>query len=161
MTVQWHPIHWLFVALALASCAQDGQREAPTAWLPIQPPLTRCFLLANPDSATAFGACASSGIPLYIRISLLSELANGTVHEGAGQNAAIGNFTGTLENGLVTALCTYHTERGIAKAEVLFKMEAHGLRVATGETVESQGIRLFKNKENTTYGPLIPEVTCQ
>ena len=44
---------------------------------------------------------------------------------------------------------------------MLFKVEDGQLRVATGEMETSEGVILFKDKSQVTYGEPIPKVDCK
>ena len=89
--------------------------------------------------------------------------ANGDINFWLGSDTGAwtpGTFTGTLENGVVTALYTYSSEGETAKQEILFKLAEGGLRIGNGELVQDQGVWLFKDKGQAEYGDAIPEVPC-
>ena len=107
------------------------------------------------DGATVPGTVDS----LYIRLDILGELANGVYNWMPGEKDRMtGSFQGSIDDDLVTAVYTYSAEGRTAKQEVLFKVEDGQLRIATGDMETSEGVTLFKDKSQVTYGEPIPEV---
>ncbi len=99
---------------------------------------------------------------LYIRLDILGELANGVYNWLPGEKDRMtGSFQGSIDDDLVTAVYSYSAEGRTAKQEVLFKVEDGQLRLATGAMETSEGVTLFKDKSQVTYGEPIPEVNCK
>ena len=124
---------------------------------------SHCYLQVTRGAARIEGADTIPGPvdSLYIRLDIFGELANGVYNWLPGEkDSKTGSFMGTLENGIVTALYKYDAEGMYAKEEVLFTVESGGLRIGTGELVESEGVWLFKDKSRAEFGELIPEVPC-
>ncbi|MEO7080025.1 MAG: lipoprotein [Flavobacteriales bacterium] len=154
--------------LLLAACGQTGpevkgggKNTGPGKELVNE---THCYLQVThgapvvSDTGLAPGPVDS----LYIRMDVLGELVNGVYNWLPGEKDAMtGTFTGTLENGVVTALYTYRAEGETAKQEVLFKLADNGLLVGNGDLVKDQGVWLFKDKSRAEYGEAVPEVDCK
>lgn len=124
---------------------------------------THCYLQVTQHPPFVVDADTFPSTPdsLYIRLDLLGELANGVYNWLPGEkDSKTGSFTGSFENGIVTALYTYTAEGMTAKEEVLFQLEGNGLRIGTGELVESEGVWLFKDRSLAVYGNPLPEVPC-
>ncbi len=151
--------------LLLAAC--DPPHDAGLGPYPVkeQPANgSRCYLRRTLNPPMIADADTFPGTPdsLYIRLDVVGELANGVYDWIPGEkDSKTGTFTGTLENGLVTALYTYEAEGMTAKEEVLFKIEPDGLRIGSGELMESEGIWLFKDKSKAEFGPLVQAVACK
>ncbi len=159
-----------FVALVLllAACGQTGPETKGGGKVtgPTEQPVneTHCYLQVTHgapvvrDTGLAPGPVDS----LYIRLDILGELVNGAYNWlPAEKDAMTGTFTGTLENGVVTALYTYRAEGAMAKQEILFKLVDRGLLVGSGDLVQDQGVWLFKDKSKAEYGEAVPEVDCK
>lgn len=157
----------LWAIAVLTSCGPPGTDSKVAAPLDVpEAPasVSHCYLQITQCPPVIVGTDTFKGKldSLYIRLDILGELANGSYHGLHSNNERkAGSFTGTLENGVVTALYTSTTEGVPIKEEILFKVEPSGLRVATGEMVQSEGIRLFKNKGMAQFGTLVPEVPCK
>ncbi len=124
---------------------------------------SHCYLLVSRGAPQVNDTGLAPGPvdTLYIRMDVLGELVNGTYNWlPQEKDAKRGSFTGTLENGVVTALYSYTAEGVAAKEEVLFKLVDGGVRVGYGELVPNQGIWLFRDKGHAEYGDLVPEVHC-
>lgn len=125
--------------------------------------VSHCYLQVTQHPPFVVDADTFPSTPdsLYIRLDLLGELANGVYNWLPGEkDSKTGSFTGSFENGIVTALYTYTAEGMTAKEEVLFQLEGNGLRIGTGELVESEGVWLFKDRSLAVYGNPLPEVPC-
>lgn len=151
----------LAAALLPAAC---GERPAPDAQAGAQPAAsTHCYIQVTrhdpvvADNDTFPGPVDS----LYIRLDLVGNLANGVYDQFPGEHDPMtGTFTGTLEDGVITALYNMTTGGEEVRQEVLFRLTGTGLRVGHGELIEDQGIRLFKDKALATYGEEVPAVPC-
>ncbi len=125
---------------------------------------THCYLQVTHGSPEVSDTGLAPGPvdTLYIRMDVLGELVNGVYNWLPEEKDALtGTFTGTLENGVVTALYTYNAAGETAKQEVLFKLADGGLRVGNGKLVKDQGVWLFKDKSQAEYGDAVPEVDCE
>ena len=159
-----------FVALLLllAACGQAGQRTKGEGEKsgPADEPVneTHCYLQVTHGAPVVRDTGLAPGPvdTLYIRLDILGELVNGVYNWlPAEKDVMKGTFTGTMENGVVTALYTYRAEGKIAKQEILFKLTDRGLLVGTGDLVQDQGVWLFKDKSKAEYGAAVPEVDCE
>ncbi|MBZ0207034.1 MAG: hypothetical protein K8H89_11970 [Flavobacteriales bacterium] len=153
--------------LLLGACGQAGPDargiggDTGTAEEPMHE--THCYLQVTHGAPEVrdTGLVAGPGDSLFIRMDVLGELVNGVYKWlPLEMDAVTGTFTGTLENGVVTALYTYSSEGETAKQEILFKLAEGGLRIGNGELVQDQGVWLFKDKGQAEYGDAIPEVPC-
>jgi hypothetical protein len=98
---------------------------------------------------------------MWLKVNVLGDLVNGTYRwQPQEKDAKMGSFTGTLENGTITALLSYEAEGRPGQEEMVMKVDSGGLRIGSGERVEEQGIWLFKDKGALAFGPLVPETTC-
>lgn len=149
------------LALLLGACQQGGP-AASDPDTPVQP-TPHCYLLVTQGAPEMDGTDLAPGLvdSLYIRMDVLGELVNG-VYNWLPQekDAMTGTFTGTLENGLVTAVYSYTAEGMTARQEVLFKLEENGLRTGHGELVELEEVWVFKDRSLAEFGDLVPEVDC-
>jgi len=153
-----------YATILLTACGQPGRPPAEITDAGNAKPETHCYLRVtkNPPFVVDADTFPSTPDSLYIRLDILGELVNGVFNWLPGeQDPRTGTFTGTLEKGSVTAVYTYTTEDMTAKEEVLFNVAPGGLRVGTGELVESEGVWLFKDKSQATFGEPIPEVPCK
>lgn len=151
----------LLVACGTPDPATKDTAHANTQEKPVN--VSHCYLQVTKAPPVVVDADTFPGTPdsLYVRLDILGELVNGVYNWLPGEkDSKTGSFTGTLENGTVTALYTYDSEGMTAKEEVLFKVESAGLRIGTGELVESEGVWLFKDKSKASYGDPVPEVPC-
>ena len=162
--------HIAFIAatsLLLGSCGQPEStgRAAGENTVTSHPENeSHCYLQVTKGAPAVHGTDTIPGAvdTLSIKLDVLGELANGTYNwHPQEKDRKSGSFTGTLENGTVTALLTYTAEGITAKEEVLFKLETGGLRVGTGQLVQSEGVWLFKDKSQVSYGNPLREVPCK
>jgi len=149
------------LALLMGAC-QQGSPAGSDPGTPLQP-TTHCYILVTRGAPEMHGTSLVPGPvdSLDIRMDVLGELVNG-VYNWLPQekDAMTGTFTGTLENGLVTALYSYTAEGMTARQEVLFKLEEDGLRAGHGELVEREEVWVFKDRSLAEFGDLVPEVDC-
>lgn len=152
----------LAALLGVACSGTNAPQEAPQ--LAAQPPVqAKCFLQVTPgEPIVVDGDTLERPVDsLMIHMDLIGELVNGTYDFLPQETDPVqGSFTGTLENGLVTALFTYTTEGTTGKQEVLFRLEDGGLRIGNGEMTEAEGISVFKDKSKAAFGELVPESAC-
>lgn len=157
----------LLLLLLLIACGQEGPEakggggDAVTTKEPVNE--THCYLqvIHGAPEISDTGLVPGPVDSIVIRMDVLGELVNGVYNWlPEEKDAMTGTFTGTLENGIVTALYTYSTEGETAKQEVLFKLADGGLRVGNGELVQDQDVWLFKDKSQAEYGDAVPEVPC-
>lgn len=159
-------ISFLIASILLMACDDSGPAANDAAGLKIKEApvnVSHCYLQVTTSPPVVSGTDTFPGTTdsLYVRLDILGELVNGVYNWLPGEkDSKTGSFTGTLENGTVTALYTYDAEGMTAKEEVLFKVEDSGLRIGTGELVESQGVWLFKDKSQAGFGTLVPEAPC-
>lgn len=151
--------------LLLVACGSPGPATKDTASNAKEELVneSHCYLQVTKTPSAVVGTDTFPGTPdsLYVRLDILGELVNGVYDWLPGEkDSKTGSFTGTLENGTVTALYTYDAEGMTAKEEVLFKVDDGGLRIGTGELMESEGVWLFKDKGLAVFGKPIPEVPC-
>ncbi len=156
---------------AIALLATCGQPEESTSRYNIdanaqgEPEVeTHCYLRVTKgapsveDGLTIHGTVDS----LYIRLDILGELANGVYNRlSEEKDHMTGSFQGSIDDDLVTAVFTYTSEGMTGKQELLFKVEDGQLRVATGAMATSEGVTLFKDKSQVTYGEPVQEVDCK
>lgn len=153
----------LLFALLLGSCTPQADPFAGMNTAVESLPVSHCYLQVTTGAARASGTDTIPGPvdSLWISMDVVGELVNGEYRWlPAEKDRKTGTFTGTLENGVVTALLTYTAEGMNAKEEILLRPEAGGVRVGSGELARSEGVWLFKKKELATYGDLVPEVPC-
>jgi hypothetical protein len=125
---------------------------------------SHCYLRVTKGAPTIEGGDTIPGAvdSLYIRLDILGELANGEYNWlPEEKDPMTGSFQGSIADSVVTAVYTYTAEGETGKQEVLFRVEDGQLRVATGDMEESEGVYLFKDRSQVTYGGPIPEVACQ
>ena len=154
--------------LLLTACGQAGPESKTRAGetKPGKEPVneTHCYLQVTHGAPEVSDTGLAPGPvdTIYIRMDVLGELVNGVYNWlPEEKDAMTGTFTGTLEQGVVTALYTYNAEGETSKQEILFKLTDDGLRVGNGELVQDHGVWLFKNKSHAEYGEAIPEVDCK
>ncbi|HQV37459.1 MAG: hypothetical protein IPL81_05430 [Flavobacteriales bacterium] len=159
------------VVAGIALLAGCGQPEQPSSRYDIdanaqgEPEMeTHCYLQVAQGAPRIEGRDTIPGPvdSLYIRLDILGELANGVYNWlPEEKDHMIGSFQGSIDGDEVTAVYTYTAEGATGKQEVLFKVEDGQLRVATGEMETSEGVILFKDKSQVTYGEPIPKVDCK
>ncbi|MEO8732805.1 MAG: hypothetical protein ABI373_00605 [Flavobacteriales bacterium] len=163
-------LRWLVPTAALlliTACGHSEQKsrysiDASAKGEPVMD--SHCYLQVTRGTARIEGGDTLPGPvdSLYIKLDLLGELANGEYNWVPQEKDRMkGYFQGSFEDSLVTAVYTYTAEGKTQKMEVLFKIEDRSLRVATGEMEESEGVYLFKDKSQVSYGEPIPEVNCK
>lgn len=148
------------MALLAMACQEQGPAANSTG---ASAGSAQCFLQAAPGSPIVLDGdtLEQAWDTLYIRMDVLGELVNGVYNQlPYEQDPTTGTFTGTLENGVVTALYTYTTEGMETRQEVLFKLVDGGLRIGQGELVEREGAWVFKDKGQAEYGPVVPQAEC-
>ena len=148
-----------------------GQPDAPSSRYNVdlsakdEPEMeSHCYLQVTKGEPRIEGSDTIPGTvdSLYIRLDILGELANGVYNWLPGEKDRMtGSFQGSIDDDLVTAVYTYSAEGRTAKQEVLFKVEDGQLSVAIGAMETSEGVTLFKDKSQVTYGEPIPEVNCK
>ncbi len=79
----------------------------------------------------------------------------------AEKDSARGTLTGTIKNGIITAIYDYMIEGSKQKEEVVFKMEVNQLLVKKGELEEVDGILKLKNPATAEFSEVIPRVICK
>lgn len=79
----------------------------------------------------------------------------------AEKDSARGTLTGTIKNGIITAIYDYMIEGNNQKEEVVFKMEVNQLLVKKGKLEEIGGILKLKNPETAEFSEAIPRVICK
>lgn len=124
--------------------------------------VTRCFLQVTQATPSVAGmdTIATTADSLVVRMNLLGDLVNGIYEFTPGQKDRLsGTFQGHREGDLITALYTYQAEGTTGQVEVLFRLEPNGLRIGTGE-LTGDSIRVFKDRSNAIFGPLVPAVAC-
>lgn len=159
------------VMVAIALLAGCGQPEEPSSRYNIDanakgdPEMeSHCYLQVTKGEPRIEGSDTIPGTvdSLYIRLDILGELANGVYNWLPGEKDRMtGSFQGSIDDDVVTAVYTYTAEGRTAKQEVLFQVEDGQLSVATGAMETSEGVTLFKDKSQVTYGAAIPEVDCK
>lgn len=163
MTLSRIAIPVLLASLALAACTGQAPSPANDA-LPEQAPTTsHCFLqVTDGEPLVADGDTLERPVDsLVIRLDITGELVNGEYKWlPQEKDQMTGSFTGSVENGVITALYTYTAEGMTGKQEVLFKLTGDGLRVGSGEQVEADGVFVFKDRSKAAFGPVVPEVPC-
>lgn len=156
---------------AIAVLAACGQSDKPSSRYNIdadaqgEPKMkTHCYLQVTKGMPRIEGSDTIPGTvdSLYIRLDILGELANGVYNWLPGEKDRLtGTFQGSMEDSVITALYTYTAEGMTQKQEVLFKMDNGGLRIATGEMAESEGVNLFKDRSQISYGDPVREIPCK
>lgn len=159
----------LIAAITLLSAC--GQPEKPNSRYTIDANATgepemesHCYLEVSHRTPVIEGldTLPATTDSLYIRLDILGELVNGVYNWLPEQKDHMtGAFQGSIDDDLVTAVFTYNSEGVTAKQEVLFKVEDGQLRTATGAMETSEGVTLFKDKSQVTFGEAIPEVNCK
>lgn len=153
----------LVAILTSVGCSGPPASEGDASLREQAPTISRCFLQVTAgEPMVVDGDTLESPVDsLVVQLDITGELVNGR-YEWLPQEKdhMTGSFTGHLENGLVTALYSYATEGISGKQEVLFKLEATGLRIGSGDMVEDQGFSVFRDPSKAVFGPLVPQVDC-
>jgi hypothetical protein len=153
----------LLAGLFMAGCTGQAPSEKETVLPEQAPTVSRCFLQVTAgDPIVVDGDTLERPVDsLMVHLDITGELVNGEYNWlPQEKDQMTGSFTGTLENGVVTALYTYAAEGMTGKQEVLFKLAEDGLHVGSGDMVVAQGISVFKDKSKVEYSPAVPEVPC-
>lgn len=153
-----------FVFVLFAACDQAEKPATQTAAVADPVLGSHCYLQVTQGASRAEGKDTIAGPvdSLYIKMDVLGELVNGEYKWlPQEKDRKTGTFTGTLEDGIATVLLTYSAEGTSAREELLLKPEANGVRVGSGQMVESEGVWLFKDKSQAVFGELVPEVPCK
>jgi len=79
----------------------------------------------------------------------------------AGKDAARGTLSGTINNGIITAIYDYEIEGSNQKEEMIFKMEVNQLLVKKGVLEDVEGILKLKDPDNAKFSEAIPRVLCK
>ncbi|MBP8823081.1 MAG: hypothetical protein KBH07_05520 [Flavobacteriales bacterium] len=98
----------------------------------------------------------------YIQLDQLGDLVTGIYSRFPGRAAPVtGSFTGTLEDGQITALHTEITAGDTIRTELVLRVENDGLRLGHGEQLLTEGILLFRDKGKLAFGPLMRATACR
>ena len=79
----------------------------------------------------------------------------------AGKDSARGSLTGTVKNGIITAIYDYVIEGSKQKEEMIFKLEVNQLLVKKGALMEVDGILKLKNPAEAKFTEILPRVLCK
>jgi hypothetical protein len=147
----------------LCSCGTAGTSAGSSEQKTEDLPSAHCYLSITVGQPRVEGQDTVPGAvdSMWLKVNVLGDLVNGTYRwQPQEKDAKMGSFTGTLENGTITALLSYEAEGRPGQEEMVMKVDSGGLRIGSGERVEEQGIWLFKDKGALAFGPLVPETTC-
>ena len=114
-----------------------------------------CFLLS-------YGVDPNYQDTTTVKLTIIGDEVTGTYDWiPAEKDAARGTLTGTIKNGIITAVYDYMIEGSNQKEEVVFKMEINQLLVKKGELEEVGGILKLKNPATAKFSEVIPRVICK
>lgn len=153
----------VLVGLAACNGTAGGQTtDAPASWQD-QELQTRCFTgLMSETGAGEPGAAPLPPDSAYIKLDQLGDLVTGIYSRFPGRAAPVtGSFTGTLEDGQITALHTEITAGDTIRTELVLRVENDGLRLGHGEQLLTEGILLFRDKGKLAFGPLMRATACR
>ncbi len=105
-----------------------------------------------------------SGYPdtLAVRLVIIGNEVTGTYNWIAvGKDTARGTLTGTIKNGIITAIYDYVIEGSHQKEEMIFKMEVNQLLVKKGKLELVDDISKLKNPAEAKFSQVIPRVICK
>lgn len=78
-----------------------------------------------------------------------------------GTHSARGTLTGSINNGIITAIYDYVIEGSEQKQEMIFKMKVNQLLVKKGILEDVGGIMKLKDPDNAKFSEIIPRVLCK
>ena len=160
-----HKLTGTFLAFVLFAACDQAEKPATQDPAVVNAiPETHCYLQVTQGASRVEGKDTVPGPvdSLYIKMDVVGDLVNGEYKWlPQEKDRKTGSFTGTLEDGEATLLLTCMVEGTAAKEELLLKPEANGIRVGSGQLVESEGVWLFKDKSQAAFGELIPDIPCQ
>lgn len=156
-------ILFLFIAfISLFACKnspteQESNSSTQAITEPEETMLTNtyCFLLS-------YGVDANYQDTTTVKLTIIGDEVTGSYDWiPAQKDSARGTLTGTIKNGIITAVYDYMIEGSQQKEEVIFKMEVNQLLVKKGELEEVGDMLKLKNPETAKFSEVIPRIICK
>lgn len=155
----------LFLLILLFACQNTPTQESET------PSTTPMEEVKEPEETVlnnTYCFVSSYGVdPAYqdttsVKLTVIGNEVTGTYNWiPAEKDSARGTLTGTIKNGIITAVYDYMIEGSNQKEEMIFKMEVNQLLVKKGELTEAGDMLKLKNPESAEFSEVIPRVLCK